>query len=207
MSRRPSYVRITEIIYSLRLCRSTHIDLRWLDKPPPEYLVEHKPDGTIVLEPMTDTRYAVRPTDDGQVVLRKPIDAKANFVHVHYDLALEGQSDRFESGRRIRIVPWQNVKDEFPPGLKETGLSWELFAPDAVVIRYDDKICQVTKASLIPDDWDRSQFGLQARPKSVKDEEMRAQLGEDEWQKVLERRQRARQRKATPTVEAAEETP
>lgn len=199
--------RINEVIYGLRLCRRTHIDLKWVDKPAKEYVVEHLEDGTVVLEPVTSTKYVVRPTDDGQIILRTPINAKADFVQVRHEaigLETKGQYRDTWRGRehpnnenRVRIVPWQSVKEEFPSGLQETGVLWSILDCESVVIRFDEGPWEVTKESYIPEDWDRSYRAWCDRPRTLRAAERREKMGEEEWKKLEERRERARQRRIT----------
>lgn len=203
-------IKVQEVIYGLRLTRRTHIDLKWIDRPAKEYLVEHLPDGTVVLEPVSPTRYVVQATEDAQIVLRTPVRAKADFVQIrHQSIGLEtgGTSRKVGDGwqgpedeSHIRIVPWQNVREEFPEGLEERGVVMSILDCESVVIRFDEGPWQATKVSRIPDDWDRSYRGLCDRPKEIRDNERRERIGEAEWQKVVERRERARRRKTALPV-------
>lgn len=174
-------LKIAEIIYGVLLCRGTHIDLKWLDKPARDYLVTHQDDGTVRLEPLTADRYVVRAADDGQVVLGRPLNPKWSRVQVRH--AADG---------RITIIPWQYVPDEYPSGLRERGLQWASMDTERTIVRYEDGFCTTVKDVFIPEDWDRTKEGLDRRSRSLRDAQLQDMLGREGWERVQAAREKAK---------------
>lgn len=177
---RPS-LQISEVIYGIRVCRYGKLDLKWLDKPARDYLVQHHHCGTVTLVPATETHYVVRAGDDDHVILRQPLKAKGEMVQVRH--AADGT---------ITITPWQYVNDEYPNGLRQRGLHWVMSNSELTIVRYPDGFHSTLEDRFIPEEWDRTKEALDARPRELRDAELRSNVGEERWQKILERREKTR---------------
>ncbi len=174
-------LQICEIIYGVRMCRDRELDLKWLDKPACDYVVQHHCGGTVTLIPSTDTRYVVTAGHDDLVVLRQPFKVKEGMVQVRH--AADGT---------ITITPQQSLKDEHPSGLRQRGLHWATSDSERTVIRYDDGFHSTMNDRFIPEAWNRTKEGLDARSRELRDAELRSNVGDDRWQKIIARRKKTR---------------
>jgi hypothetical protein len=176
---------INAVIYGVPLIRRDRVDLRWLDPRPRTFFATHIND-TVVLEPVCEDRYVVTAEPDGEIIFQKPISERSSgWLHVHH-----------HADGRICLRPGGWDDDEFPPGLSRRGIRMVVRTCDIAIVRFDDGFCSTIPFEFLPDSWDRTKAGLEARPRELRDAELRFNVGPERWAKIQAERERVRLRSA-----------